>query len=474
MKKYDVVIVGAGTGGLSARKQVAQKTDNYIVVDNGILGTTCARVGCMPSKVLIQVANDFYRKNTFSSVGIHGAESLSINHTEVMKHVRKLRDRFVSATMTGFDGWQDTHLIRKKATLIDKNTLDLEGERVQANKIIVATGSRPILPAPWKNYKDYLVDTNAFFELENLPPVMAVIGLGVIGIELGQALHRLGVKVIAIGKGRSIGGLSDPEMIDYVSKKFAEEMDIDYSGVESLSEENGKLIIQTQNRKIKVDKALVAIGRQPNIDKIGLKNIEVSLNEQGLPHFNTNTMQIEGTNIFIAGDANGDRPLLHEAADDGAVAGYNAQASEQLSFKRRTFLGITFSDPNIAVVGKGYSEIKRENIDFVEGKVSFEGQGRSIVKLKEKGLLKVYADAKSGLILGAEIFVPSGEHLAHLLSWAIQKDMTVYEALSMPFYHPVIEEGLRTALRDLATKIIPDTRSPLEIAVCQDHPTNNC
>jgi dihydrolipoamide dehydrogenase len=142
-----------------------------------------------------------------------------------------------------------------------------------------------------------------------------------------------------------------------------------------------------------------------------------------------------------------------------------------LSFERRVFLGVTFSDPNIAVVGKGYSQLKKENIEFVEGKVSFEGQGRSIVKLKEKGLMKVYGCAKTGAILGTEIFGPSGEHLAHLLAWAIQKDMTVHEALFMPFYHPVIEEGLRTALRDLATKL-PDNRSPLEIALCQDHPTN--
>ena len=192
MRKVDVAIIGAGTSGLAARRAVAKQTDNYVVIDNGILGTTCARVGCMPSKVLIQVANDFYRKNVFSSVGIHGAEGLTINRDEVMRHVRKLRDRFVRATMGAYDGWQDTHLIRKRATFVDKNTLDLEGEQIRADKIIIAAGSRPVLPGPWAQYKDYLVDTNAFFEMEKLPSTMAVIGLGVIGNRAGPGAAPAG------------------------------------------------------------------------------------------------------------------------------------------------------------------------------------------------------------------------------------------------------------------------------------------
>jgi len=464
MKKYDVAIIGAGTGGLSARKQVAKKTDNYVVIDNGVLGTTCARVGCMPSKVLIQVANDYYRKNVFSSMGIHGAQKLSINHDEVMEHVRKLRDRFVKATMGGYEGWLDTHLIAKKASFIDKNTLDLEGEKIQADKIIIATGSSPVLPESWEKCKDFLIDTNDFFEMKTLPSTMAVIGLGVIGIELGQALHRLGVNVTAIGRRKVIAGLSDPEMQEYVASKFSEEMNIDYSGVKSMSEKDGLLVVETNDQKIEVKKALVAVGRSPNIDKLDLENIGVSLDKKGMPNYNTETMQIEGTNIFIAGDANGDRKLLHEASDDGSIAGYNSQALKVEHFKRRVFLGITFSDPNIAQVGQSYSQLKKDNTEFLEGKVSFEGQGRSIVKLKEKGMMKVYCCSKKGLLLGAEIFGPSGEHLAHLIAWAIQKEMTVHETLSMPFYHPVIEEGLRTALRSLASQL-PDSGSPLEISI---------
>jgi len=404
-------------------------------------------------------------------MGIHGGEGLTVNHKEVMQHVRKLRDRFVRGVMSSFSQWKDTHFIAKKAIFIDQNTLDLEGEKIQAEKIILATGSRPFIPEPWMPYEKYLIDTNAFFEMDDLPETLAVIGLGVIGIELGQALHRLGVKVTAISRRKVIGGLSDPEMVEYVSDKFSEEMDIDFTGVESLSENNGKLVVKTVDRTIEVDKALLAIGRKPNVEGIGLESIGIPMDENGFPKFDTHTMQIEGTSIFMPGDVNEERPLLHEAADDGAISGYNAVASEITPFTRRTFLGITFSDPNIAVVGKGHSQLLDEGINFKEGKVSFEGQGRSIVKLKEKGLLKIYGDTKTGAILGAEIFGPSGEHIAHLIAWAIQNELTAHKALSMPFYHPVIEEGLRTALRDLASKM-EESQSPLELSICQDHPTH--
>ena len=466
MKKYDVAIIGAGTSGLSARREVVKKTDNYIVIDDGILGTTCARVGCMPSKVMIQTANDFHRKGVFEEIGISGAENLSIDTAKAMKHVRKLRDRFVKATLGSYEDWQDSKLIRKTASFVDQNTLDLDGETIWAKKIIIATGSSPVLPEPWAEYKDYLLDTDSVFEMTDVPPKMAVIGLGVIGIELGQALHRLGVDLVAIGRSQSIGGLKDPELMEYSAKKFSEELNTDLGGVQSMSEKNGKLVIQTKEKTYEVDKALIAVGRKPNIARLKLENLGVSLSDKGMPDFDSQNMQIKGTSVFIAGDTNGQKPLLHESADEGAIAGYNSVASDVLSFKRRAPLSVTFSDPNIAVVGMGYTELSKKKIDFVSGKLSYEGQGRAIVKLKEKGLLKVYGDPKTGLLLGAEMFGPSMEHIAHLLAWAIQNKMTAHQSLSMPFYHPVIEEGLRTALRDLAKKT-NQSNSPLELEISE-------
>lgn len=475
MKKYEYVIIGAGTAGLSARKEIEKVTNDYVVIDNGILGTTCARVGCMPSKVLIQAANDYHRRNSFKELGIQGSENLIIDHAKVMTHVRKLRDRFVRGVTSSIDKWKDDHLIQKRATFIDQNTLDLGDEKIQFKKIIIATGSSPVIPEPWKEYQDFLIDTDSFFELEELPKKIAVIGLGVIGIELGQALHRLGVDVVGIGRSNTISGVSDPKIKEYVAEKFSEEMNLDFTGVKSLSKKDNQLIIKTSTQEYIVDKALVSVGRSPNITKLGLENFVKKIDEKGIPLFNEMNFQLlDHPHIAIAGDVNAVAPILHEAADQGAVAGHLiANEKAEYDFCRRTPIGITFCSPNIAYVGKKYQQLKDEGIDFEAGEVSYEGQGRAIVMLSEKGMLRVYGEKGTNKLLGAELFAPSGEHLAHLLSWAISSDKTVQQILSYPFYHPVIEEGLRTALRSLSKKL-NGNRNSLELARCSEHPTNNC
>jgi len=464
MKHYDVAIIGAGTAGLTARKEVAKVTDNYVVIDDGPLGTTCARVGCMPSKVLIQAANDYHRRHSLKVQGISANFEVDINKT--LEHVRTLRDRFVRGVKSSLPDWEDK-LIRKRASFIDKNTLDIEGEYIKADKIIIATGSSPIIPTPWKEYSNFILSTDQFFELETLPKSVAVIGLGVIGLEIGQALNRLGIKVIAAGLGKELGGLSDPEIQDYTLSKLSEEMPIYTTGAQLTGVKDDQLEITVDEQKIYVDKAIIAVGRSPNLKSLKLESLDIELN-RGLPKFSTSTFSLdEAQNIFLVGDVNAQRPLLHEAADEGFVAGFNS-VHGQNCFKKRPMLAITFSDPNIATIGSRYKELVDDKTDFITGFVSFEGQGRSIVKLKEKGMLKIFADKKSGKILGSELFAPDGEHLAHLIAWGMAMKLTVDEMLTMPFYHPVIEEGLRTALRDAKSKL--NNPKEFELFQCSETP----
>lgn len=466
MRKYDVVIIGAGSAGLSARREVEKKTDNYLVIDGGILGTTCARVGCMPSKVLIQAAEDFHRRDKLLEEGIHGGENLTIDTKELMTHVRKLRDRFVRGVHSGMSNWKsDKHFLGSYTHFIDPHTLEVDGEKIHAEKIIIATGSSPIIPEQLKPFKEFTIDTNSFFELEDLPKSMAVVGLGVIGMELGQALDRVGVNVVGIARRKRIAGISDPKLTDYVADKFSEEMNLDFSGIKNVEQVGDQLKLTLESGEYLVDKILVTSGRSVNVENLKLDNLNIKLDSKGLPKYSkTNFSLDELPHIFIAGDVNGQRPILHDASDEGVISGFNSVAESLTNFKTRTPLAITFSDPNIASVGKSYQELIDEKSDFAIGEVSFEGQGRAIVKLKEIGMLRIYGDKKSGKILGSELFAPSGEHLAHLISWAIAMNLSVNETISLPFYHPVVEEGLRTALRDLRDKV-NEERPSLEVNV---------
>ena len=291
MKEYEVIIIGAGTAGLTARKEVAKVTDNYLVIDDGPLGTTCARVGCMPSKVLIQAANDFHRRKSFQKEGIHGAESLSVNHAEVLSHVRALRDRFTGGVVRSHAEWEHK-LSRSRAHIVDTNTLRIGEEKVRFKKLIIATGSRPVIPANWLPYKDNFIDTNTFFELESFPKSMAVIGLGVIGLELGQALHRLGVEVTAFTMGKGLGGLTDPELQEYTSENLSKEMLVHYNGVEIEGKnDRGQLVLKADGKTYEVDKVLVSVGRKPNLDKLGFENLGIE--SLHAPDIDINTMQLK-------------------------------------------------------------------------------------------------------------------------------------------------------------------------------------
>ena len=197
--------------------------------------------------------------------------------------------------------------------------------------------------------------------------------------------------------------------------------------------------------------ALVTAGRRPNLGRLGLENAGIELDASGAPKFDRCTMQVGKTSVFIAGDANQDVPLLHEAADEGKIAGQNAASFPKVSAGlRRSPLGIVFTDPNIAMVGSTYAQIAVENP--IIGEVDFSDQGRSRVMGQNRGLLRLYAN-REGRFLGAEMIAPRAEHLAHLLAWAHQAELTIPVMLEMPFYHPVVEEGLRTALRDASSKL---------------------
>lgn len=149
MRTVDVAIIGAGSAGIAARSEVARVTDDYVVIDDGTLGTTCARVGCMPSKALIQVANDFQRRTVFEEMGIAGAGRLAADRGRALAHVRRLRDGFVAAVLKDMRTWED-HLVRARARFVDPDTLAVGQDTIKAKAIVVATGSRPIIPPPWR------------------------------------------------------------------------------------------------------------------------------------------------------------------------------------------------------------------------------------------------------------------------------------------------------------------------------------
>jgi dihydrolipoamide dehydrogenase len=461
-KHVDVAIIGAGSAGLFALSKVRRATDNWVLIDGGELGTTCARVGCMPSKAAIQVAEDFQRRKLFERMGIEGGEALSLNAAEALEHVRDLRDVFVDQVLMSSTDEMGEELIEGYARFVSPTQLQVGEDTIHAKAVIIATGSRPVLPEIWKAFGDRIITTDALFELEELPKSMAVIGLGTIGLELGQALQRMGVAVTGIDQLGHIAGLQDPAVQQAALDILGKEFPLWLGQLAEIQEvEQGRLRITAGDRSVVVDKVLAAMGRTPNVQQLGLENLGVPLDASGLPAFNPNTMQVGELPVFIAGDVTGDLAILHEAGTEGRIAGFNAVQETPVAFRRQTPLAINFCDPNIAVVGTPWRNLDQERIAI--GEVKFAPVGRALIMGKNKGLLRVYANQEDGRILGASMIAPKGENLAHLLAWAIAQGQTVFDLLRMPFYHPSIEEGLQAALNDLRGKITRRPDSPVEL-----------
>ena len=480
---YDVAVVGAGTAGLTAYRAARACGASAVLVEGGPRGTTCARVGCMPSKLLIAAADAAHAVQRAANFGIHVEGDARVDGRAVMARVKRERDRFVGFVVEGMESIPAADHVRGHARFVDPHTLDVEGQRIHARAIVIATGSRPSIPPLLRDLGDRLVVNDDVFDWDDLPRSVAVFGPGVIGLELGQALARLGVRVVVLGRGGRVGPITDPAVQRAAVQVFSAELSLDTNAHvsrvvsvppvrpelvegrfdrltangEGLTRNGGGVEIdyigpEGTARTERFDYVLAATGRVPNVDDLGLENAGLELDHRGVPLFDRGTLQAGSSAIFVAGDAADDAPLLHEAADEGRIAGENAaRFPSTRTGLRRAGLGIVFTDPQIAIVGGGFAALKSHAL--AAGEVSFVDQGRSRVMLRNQGLLRVYADSSTGRFLGAEMVGPDAEHIGHLLAWALQSRMTVTQMLEMPFYHPVVEEGLRTALRDLDARI---------------------
>lgn len=458
MTKTDVLIIGAGTAGLSALREVRKKTDRYLLVNDGPFGTTCARVGCMPSKVLIEAANAFHQRHRFEAFGIRHADRLAVDLPAVMTRVRRLRDFYVSSTLKLTDELGE-RVIQGKARLLGPQRVEINGEEFDCKRIIIATGSRPVIPSDWQGMGDQILTTDSLFEQTDFRPRIAVIGMGPVGIEIAQAMSRLGLTVSGFGSDKQLAGLSDERVNEQLLSRLQQEFAIHLGYQASLSEVDNSIAVSAGSRREIVDQVVVAVGRRPNIDGLGLEQLGVPLDDNGLPAVNSQTLQIADLPVFLAGDANGDRMVLHEVADDGRIAGHNAVADKVSDYCRRTPMNIVFCDPEVAVVGQALKDLDPDAV--ITGQADFSDQGRARAAQRNYGLMRVYAEKTTGRLLGAEMAVPAAEHMAHTLALAIDRQLTLEELLMMPIYHPVLEEGMRTALRDALSKCQSDAHFAL-------------
>jgi dihydrolipoamide dehydrogenase len=443
----DVAIIGAGTAGLAAERGARKVGATTLLIDPAFDGTTCARVGCMPSKLLIAAGEAAHAVREAGRFGIR-VPAPEIDGPAVMERVRALRDDFVAATVKSLDDIPAGIMVKARARFTGPGALALDDDRtVAAKAVVIATGSRPSIPDGFDAVMDRVLTNETIFELRDLPRSLAVIGAGPLGLELAQAMARLGVEVSVFDEGGSIGGIKDEavaaEMRAILGHELAWRLDTKLTA----SPVTGGARLRwsgAQTGEAVFDRVLVAAGRPPNFEGLGLDAAGLELDDRGTPVFDCATMRCGDSSVFIAGDADGTRAVLHEASDEGAIAGRNAALYPETSPARRTVpFAIMFTDPSVAVVGDPTAE------GTIAGTSSYADQGRARAMGTNRGLARLLADPVEGRILGATIAAPAGEHLGHLMAWAIEQGLTATKLLDLPIYHPTYEEGLKAALREI-------------------------
>ena len=465
MRAVDVAVVGAGSAGMQAYEAARRWTDSVVLIEGGAYGTTCAREGCMPSKLLIAAAEHAHAARQASVFGVEAGE-VRIDRRAVMARLQRMRDGFVAGVLETIEAIPDEHRLRGHARFREPGVLEVDGEPLRAGRIVLATGAVARVPDQIREGAGERCLTIAdLFELEALPESLVVFGAGVIGIEAAQAMARLGVRVRCLSKGGSVANLTDERVNAVAAEVLSGELPLAPDAeIGAVGLEDGQVTVtfavDGEAHTERFDYALAATGRVPNVEGLGLENAGLRLCPKGVPIADRATCLCEagegpeGAPVFVAGDVEANDPVLPVAVDDGRIAGDNAGRWPDIkAHERKAGLLITYTRPSIGVCGLSLKAVREGGYDHRVGEASFADQGRAKIEDRAKGLVRVYGEWATGRILGAEMIAPDGEHLAHLLSWLIGMKAGVAEALALPVYHPCTEEAVRTALRDLAREL---------------------
>lgn len=458
----DVAVLGAGSAGMSAYRAATQAGARAVLVEQTGYGTTCARVGCMPSKLLIAAAEAAHAREAGVGFGLPPMTAPAADGLHaVMERVRRERDRFVGFVLREVEGYPAPDRLLGAVRFVDDHVLEVATPgtgmvRVHAQRLVIATGSSPVMPRELAEVQGCCCTTDELFDLPRLPRSAAIVGTGVIALEIGQALHRLGVRVRLFGRGGRLGLLTDPQLLPIVLDTWRGTLPLEHDARACYAMQGSGVRVRYRDAAgaqavEDFDRVIVAGGRRPNLGVDGVERTRwgAMLLGGGGDVIDRRTMQLGDAPVFVAGDAAGGDGLLHEAVDEGRIAGRNAGSFPEVSKgSRRARLSIAFTSPQMVTVGGGWGAIAAGGGPVNVGHASFVNQGRSRVGLRNQGALHVYADDE-GKFLGAEMLGPDAEHLGHLMAWALQADMSVEQMLAMPYYHPTVQEGLRTALKNL-------------------------
>ena len=441
----DTIVIGAGPGGYVAAIRAAQLGQKVTIVEKGELGGVCLNVGCIPSKALITAGHRYHDAKNSADIGIT-AENVKVDFSKVQKWKGSVVEKLTSG-VGGLLKGNNIDIVKGEAYFVDANNIrvmtETSAQTYTFKNAIIATGSRPIELPAFKYSKRVLHSTGAL-NLDHIPASMAIIGGGVIGVELGNVYANFGTKVTILEGMDEILAAFEKQMSSIVKRNLKKKnvdifTKVKAQGVEET--ENGVIVTyeeKGEEKKLEAEYLLVTVGRKPNTDEIGLEQVGIELDERGFIKTDKQC-RTSVSNIFAIGDIISGPQLAHKASYEGKIAA-EAIAGHASEIDYLGIPAVVFSEPELATVGYTEAQAKEEGLDFVAAKFPFAANGRALALNAAEGFMKMITRKEDGLVIGAQIAGPGASDMVAELGLAIEAGMTAEDIAMTIHAHPTLGE----------------------------------
>lgn len=454
-QNFDVIVIGGGPGGYVAAIRAAQLGLKTACVEKRkVLGGTCLNVGCIPSKALLEISHKFHDAgHQFASLGI-GISQPKIDVKKLLENKNEIIGGLTGGIAGLFKKNKVTH-IEGHGKFLNKNSIEVvkadgSKEELGAKFFIIATGSE-VMPLPGVEIDEkVIVSSTGALELTAVPKKMIVIGAGVIGLELGSVWGRFGAEIEVVEFLDKITPAMDAEVsrnLQRILEKQGFKFRLSTKVVAVKKEKNGALVEvegvkDGKKETLSADVVLVAIGRKPNTQNLGLENVGIKTNARGF--IENHHLRTSVENIFVVGDVTTGAMLAHKAEDEG-VAAAEIIAGKAGHVNYDVIPSVIYTYPEVACVGKTEEELKAAGVEYKAGKFSMMANSRARSTFDEQGFVKILADAKTDRILGAHIIAREAGNTIHEVAVAMEFGGSAEDLARTCHAHPTYNEAVKEA-----------------------------